>query len=101
MPRFTPYAAHEIAIVSSAPCGSGLPIGLMPGALPSDHASRQTLKITAMGLLPGQRQLTSSTICSFSTVDEPLYLVEELAERGFVLQQDVIAAVQRHKSRAA
>src|SRR4051812_44650186 len=30
-------------MVSSAPTGSGLPIGLMPGALPSDHASRQTL----------------------------------------------------------
>src|SRR5258706_13593233 len=42
-----------MAMVSSAPAGSGLPIGLMPGALPSDHASRQTLKITAMGLPPG------------------------------------------------
>src|SRR5262245_35615241 len=31
----------------------------MPGALPSDQASRQILKITAMRLLPGQRQLGS------------------------------------------
>jgi len=30
--------------------GSGLPIGLMPGALPSDQASRQTLKTTAVVL---------------------------------------------------
>src|SRR5215472_2319581 len=54
MPTSTPYAAQEIAIVSSAPAGSGLPIGLMPGALPSDQASRQTLKTTAMRLPPGQ-----------------------------------------------
>src|SRR5688572_10324323 len=53
MPRLAPYAAHEIAILSSTPAGSGLPIGLMPGALPSDHASRQTLKTTAMRLPPG------------------------------------------------
>ena len=45
-------------MVSSAPAGSGLPIGLIPGALPSDHASRQTLKITATGFPPGQRQST-------------------------------------------
>src|SRR5215475_10260549 len=56
MPRLAPYAAHEIAMVSSTPAGSGLPIGLMPGALPSDHASRQTLKMTAIGLLFGHRQ---------------------------------------------
>src|SRR5262249_29248779 len=56
MPTSTPYAAQEIAIVSSAPTGSGLPIGLMPGALPSDHASRQTLKTTAMRLPAGQVQ---------------------------------------------
>src|SRR5262245_40480573 len=37
-----------MAIVSSTPGGSGLPIGLMPGALPSDHASRHTLNTTAM-----------------------------------------------------
>src|SRR5512140_277011 len=48
MPRLTPYAAQEIAMVSSTPAGRGLPIGLMPGALPSDHASRQTLSTTAM-----------------------------------------------------
>src|SRR3981081_3010827 len=35
-------------MVSSTPGGSGLPIGLMPGALPSDQASRQTLSTTAM-----------------------------------------------------
>src|SRR5437868_2604942 len=57
MPVLTPYAAHEIAMVSSTPCGSGLPIGLMPGALPSDHASRQTLNTTAIRLLFGQSQL--------------------------------------------
>src|SRR5690349_21625956 len=51
-------------MVSSAPAGSGLPIGLMPGAWPSDQASRQTLKITAMGLLPGQRQSTLVITCS-------------------------------------
>src|SRR6201981_755028 len=56
MPTSTPYAAQEIAIVSSAPAGSGLPIGLMPGALPSDHASRQTLKTTAVRLPRGQVQ---------------------------------------------
>src|SRR3954454_12238474 len=56
MPVFTPYAAQEIAMVSSTPAGSGLPIGLMPGALPSDHASRQTLKTTAMRLLFGHSQ---------------------------------------------
>src|SRR5574341_1439434 len=58
MPRFAPYAAHDIAMLSSTPGGSGLPIGLMPGALPSDHASRQTLKTTAMRFLPGQSQST-------------------------------------------
>src|SRR5579885_1952601 len=57
MPRLTPYAAHEIAMVSSTPGGSGFPIGLMPGALPSDHASRHTLKTTAVRLLPGHSQL--------------------------------------------
>src|ERR1700734_986940 len=56
MPRLTPYAAHEIAMVSSTPTGSGLPIGLMPGALPSDHASRQTLNTTAMRLPFGHSQ---------------------------------------------
>src|SRR6185312_10086062 len=40
-------------MVSSAPAGSGLPMGLMPGALPSDQASRQTLKTTAMDFPPG------------------------------------------------
>jgi len=43
-------------MVSSTPDGSGLPIGLMPGALPSDHASRQTLNTTAMRLLFGHSQ---------------------------------------------
>ena len=43
-------------MVSSAPAGSGLPIGLMPGALPSDQASRQTLKTTAMRWPLGQTQ---------------------------------------------
>src|SRR5881394_3053887 len=56
MPVFTPYAAQEIAMVSSTPAGSGLPIGLMPGALPSDHCSRQTLNTTAMRLSLGQSQ---------------------------------------------
>src|SRR6266436_630357 len=56
MPRLTPYAAHEIAMVSSTPAGSGFPIGLMPGALPSDHASRQTLKTTAVRLPLGHSQ---------------------------------------------
>src|SRR5262249_35559276 len=56
MPRLTPYAAHEIAMVSSAPAGSGFPIGLMPGALPSDHASRQTLKTAAVRLPLGHSQ---------------------------------------------
>src|ERR1700674_1509825 len=45
-----------MAMVSSTPAGSGLPMGLMPGALPSDQASRHTLKMTAMRLLPGQSQ---------------------------------------------
>ena len=45
-------------MVSSTPAGSGLPIGLMPGALPSDHASRQTLKTTAIFLPCGQTQFT-------------------------------------------
>src|ERR1700733_4473519 len=58
MPRLTPYAAHEIAMVSSTSAGSGFPIGLMPGALPSDHASRQTLNTTAMRLPVGHTQLT-------------------------------------------
>src|SRR5689334_43730 len=56
MPTSTPYAAQEIAMVSSAPAGSGLPIGLMPGALPSDQASRHRLNTTAMRLPPGQVQ---------------------------------------------
>src|SRR4029077_7660173 len=43
-------------MVSSPPAGSGLPIGLMPGALPSDHASRQTLNTTAMRFFFGQSQ---------------------------------------------
>ena len=43
-------------MVSSTPAGSGLPIGLMPGALPSDHCSRQTLNTTAMRLLFGHSQ---------------------------------------------
>src|SRR5215510_9152889 len=43
-------------MVSSTPCGSGLPIGLMPGALPSDHASRQTLNTTAMRFFLGHDQ---------------------------------------------
>src|SRR5713101_6698951 len=50
MPVLTPYAAQEMAMVSRTPGGSGLPIGLMPGALPSDQASRQTLNTTAMRL---------------------------------------------------
>src|SRR5215831_1335361 len=58
MPRFTPYAAQEIAIVSSTPAGSGFPIGLIPGALPSDQASRQTLKTTAVRLPLGHTQFT-------------------------------------------
>src|SRR5215471_14019414 len=53
-------------MVSSAPCGSGLPIGLMPGALPSDHASRQTLKSTAIGLSPGHRQSGLAIVSSVS-----------------------------------
>src|ERR1700730_3291960 len=48
MPVLTPYAAQEMAMVSRTPGGSGLPIGLMPGAFPSDQASRQTLNTTAM-----------------------------------------------------
>src|ERR1051326_4689357 len=56
MPTSTPYAAQEIAMVSSTPAGNGLPIGLMPGALPSDQASRQTLNTTAMRLPFGQTQ---------------------------------------------
>src|SRR6202140_4702191 len=56
MPISTPYAAQEIAMVSSTPAGSGLPIGLIPGALPSDQASRQTLNTTAMRLPFGQTQ---------------------------------------------
>src|SRR5712691_11271618 len=56
MPVLTPYAAQEIAMVSSTPGGRGLPIGLMPGALPSDQASRQTLKTTAMRFLSGHCQ---------------------------------------------
>src|SRR6266849_1018847 len=56
MPRLTPSAAHEIAMVSSTPDGSGFPIGLMPGALPSDHASRQTLNTTAVRLPLGHTQ---------------------------------------------
>ena len=46
-------------MVSSTPAGSGLPIGLMPGALPSDQASRQTLKTTAMRLPFGHTQFGS------------------------------------------
>src|SRR5437868_5427453 len=46
-----------MAMVSSTPAGSGLPIGLMPGALPSDHASRHTLNTTAMRLLVGHSRL--------------------------------------------
>jgi len=34
-----------------------LPIGLMPGALPSDHASKHTLKTTAMRFLFGHSQV--------------------------------------------
>src|SRR5262245_22460236 len=44
-------------MVSSTPAGSGLPIGLMPGALPSDHASRQTLNTTAMRFFFGHDPL--------------------------------------------
>jgi sulfopyruvate decarboxylase alpha subunit len=47
-------------MVSSTPAGSGLPIGLMPGALPSDHASRHTLNTTAILRPPGQ---TRSACC--------------------------------------
>ena len=43
-------------MVSSTPGGSGLPIGLMPGALPSDQASRQTLNTTAICLPFGHSQ---------------------------------------------
>src|SRR3990167_4535927 len=55
-----------MAIVSITPgmAGSGFPMGLMPGAFPSDHASRQTLNITAMRLLFGQSQLTFLILCS-------------------------------------
>lgn len=45
-------------MVSSAPDGSGLPVGLMPGALPSDRASRHTLNTAAMRLPPGHTQST-------------------------------------------
>src|SRR5215472_9292789 len=58
MPRLTPYAAQEIAMVSSTPAGSGFPIGLMPGALPSDQASRLTLYTTAVRLPLGHVQFT-------------------------------------------
>ena len=51
-------------MVSSTPAGSGLPIGLMPGALPSDHASRQTLNTTAMRLSFGHSQSGLLTISS-------------------------------------
>src|SRR5436305_11160212 len=40
-------------MVSRTPGGRGLPIGLIPGALPSDHASRHTLNTTAMRLPSG------------------------------------------------
>ena len=56
-------------MVSSTPAGSGLPIGLMPGALPSDQASRQTLNTTAIRLPFGHSQsgllTTSSSRNSF------------------------------------
>src|ERR1700722_2844541 len=45
-------------MVSSTPEGNGFPIGEMPGALPSDHASRQTLKTTAVRLPFGHTQFT-------------------------------------------
>ena len=48
-------------MVSSTPGGSGLPIGLIPGALPSDQASRHTLNTTAMRFPFGQRQLDFGT----------------------------------------
>src|SRR5258708_38582734 len=66
MPRLTPYAAHEIAMVSSTPAGSGFPIGLMPGALPSDHASRQTLKTTAVRLPLGHTQFTGLVMLRYA-----------------------------------
>src|SRR5687768_7927687 len=64
MPRLAPYAAHEIAILSTIPgsAGRGLPIGLKPGALPSDQASNATLNATAMRLPPGHCQLACSMV---------------------------------------
>src|SRR5712675_1772033 len=49
-------------MVSSTPDGNGFPIGLMPGALPSDHASRQTLNTTAVRLPLGHTQFTGFVI---------------------------------------
>src|ERR1700748_3036936 len=53
-------------MVSSTPAGNGFPIGLMPGALPSDHASRQTLNTTAIFLPPGHTQFTCCLILRFA-----------------------------------
>src|SRR5580700_12181833 len=56
-------------MVSSTPAGSGLPIGLMPGALPSDHASRHTLNTTAILRPPGQTQFACCMLHSHCTKD--------------------------------
>src|SRR5215470_3062731 len=69
MPRLTPYAAQEIAMVSSTPAGSGFPIGLIPGALPSDQASRQTLKTTAVRLPFGHTQFTCLVMSNRAPID--------------------------------
>src|SRR5262249_9948176 len=88
MPRLTPYAAHEIAMVSRTPCGSGLPIGLIPGALPSDQASRQTLNTTAIRFPPGQRQF------GLFTEESPLRLTarKETLGQGEAILRDVSGA---------
>ena len=54
MPRFAPYAAHEIAMLSTIPgsAGSGLPIGLIPGAgdvLTTGVSAYALLTATRMG----------------------------------------------------
>jgi len=61
-------------------------MGLMPGAFPSDHASRQTLNITATRLLFGQSQLTFLILCSPPGLDDRFHgacLRVELRVAGF------------------
>src|SRR5688572_8286386 len=51
-----------MAFVSTTRGGSGLPIGPIPGATPSDHASYATLTTTATWRSPGQRKLLSRRV---------------------------------------